>query len=139
MAATVAARVGKAEDNTLAPALPLPLVGAVPEGQPRGKAVAGGMPWLLPLVAEAIDNCMSRKEAAIRMGISEGVLSRQLSNQDGKCLNFEKFGALGEGPAIELARILRRRFGLDDPAERIRQAATLVTQGLAMLVSEAQR
>lgn len=139
MATTLPARRREAEDNDLASALPLPLVGAVPAGQPRGKAVAGGMPWLLPLVADAIDSCMSRKEAAIRMGLSESVLSRQLSNQDGKCLNFERFGQLGDAVAIALADRIRREFGLDDPATRIKHAAALVTQGLSLLVAEAQR
>ena len=47
-------------------------------GNPGPRPSAGSL-WLLPLVAEAIDACMSRKEAAIRMGISEPLLSRQLA------------------------------------------------------------
>ena len=117
-------------DNTLAPALPL--VGEVPT-----PARANG--WMLPIVAASIDACMSRKEAAIRLGINEGTLSRQLSGEDGKCMNFARFGELGDGVAIELANRLRAHFGLDDPGTRMQHAMNLVTQGMALLVAEAKR
>lgn len=130
MGLSVSAARRQAEGNTLAPALPL--LGEVPTPAP-----AYG--WLLPIVAASIDACMSRKEAAIRLAISEGTLSRQLSGEDGKCMNFARFGELGDGVVIEFANRLRSHFGLDDPDARMRQAMELVTRGMSMLVAEAKR
>jgi hypothetical protein len=121
----------QAPDNVLAPQLTL--VGEVPT-----KAVAGQL-WMLPIVAASIDAVMSRKEAAIRLGINEGTLSRQLSGEDGKCMNFARFGDLGDAVAIELCHRLRAHFGLDDPQERVTHAMNLVAQGMALLVAEAKR
>lgn len=74
---SIAARLGQPEANTLAPQLPL-------IGEARAPRPSCGALWLLPIVAASIDACMSRKEAAIRLGINEGTLSRQISGEDGK-------------------------------------------------------
>jgi hypothetical protein len=133
MATTMTAPRGQREGNTLAPALPL-------LGEARIQARASdGHEWLTRLVADSIDACMSRKEAAIRLTISEPTLSKQLSCEDGKCMRFDRFAELGDAVAIELSNRIRAHFGLDDPAERMQHAMKLVTQGMALLVAEAKR
>lgn len=92
----------------------------------------------MPLVAAAIDRCMSRKEAAILLDINEGTLSRQLSCQDGKCMNFETFGALGPRVATALVDELRAYLLTDTDTERLeralkqREAAQRVIDEIAM-------
>lgn len=132
MPRSVSAAYGQAVGNTLAPALPL--VGEVP-----APATTTGHEWLTRLVGESIDAVMSRKEAAIRLGISEPTLSKQLACEDGKAMRFDRFAMLGEPVAIELANRLRAHFGLDDPGARMQHAMNLVTQGMALLVAEARR
>ena len=134
MTTTVSASSGQYQENPLA----LPLLGIARKGQESGNSVVDGH-WILPIVAQAIDDCMSRKEAAIRLGLNEGTLSRQLSGADGKCINFEKFGQLGEPVAVAFCHRLRQHFGLNDPAERLQRALSLITTGLNELVSEVRR
>jgi len=123
----------QAEGNTLAPTLPL-------VGEARSTAVVSeGHEWLTRLVADSIDACMSRKEAAIRLQISEPTLSRQLACEDGKSMRFDRFASLGEAVAIELAARIRAHFGLDDASTRMQHAMNLVTQGMAMLAAEVKR
>ncbi len=133
MANSMRAAYGQAAGNTLAPALPL--IGEARQAAPA----ATGHEWLTRLVAESIDACMSRKEAAIRLQISEPTLSKQLACEDGKAMRFDKFALLGDAVAIELCNRLRGYFGLDNPAERMQHAMNLVTQGMALLVAEAKR
>lgn len=131
MVISVAATQGQPQGNDLAPALPL-------VGEARTAPLTGDL-WLLPIVAASIDACMSRKEAAIRLGLNEGTLSRQLSGEDGKCMNFARFGELGGAVAIELANRLRAHFGLDDPTARVQQAMNLIAQGVSAIVAEVKR
>lgn len=133
MATSVATTRRQAEGNTLAPALPLIGEARTPVAQ------VAGHEWLTRLVADSIDAVMSRKEASIRLGISEPTLSKQLACEDGKAMRFDRFAMLGEPVAIELANRLRAHFGLDDPGARMEQAMSLVTKGMAMLVAEARR
>lgn len=130
----------KAEANGLAEQMPMPMLGAVPKRKDRqedGKLVGGE--WLFPLIANAIDRCMARKEAAILLGISEPELSKQLAGAEGKSLNVRRLGALGERVNVALADEIRGYFGLNDPAIRMAQATELITRGLAMFVAETKR
>ena len=137
MSPSVAPSARKAEGNGLAERLP-GLIGPVHrQGQDDGKLVAGE--WLMPLVLQAVDRVMSRKEGAGLCGLSEPEFSKQVSGAEGKSLNVRKLGALGPRFAIALADEIRAEFKLDDPAARIERAAELVTRGLALLVSEVKR
>lgn len=134
MRAIVANAARHLEGNALAAPLP-GLMGAVPrKGQEDGKLVGGE--WLMPLIEQAIDRVMSRKEGAILCGLSESEFSKQVSGAEGKSLNVRKLGALGERFTVALADEIRAHFKLDDPATRIERAAELVTRGLALLVAE---
>lgn len=115
-------------------AAPLPgLMGAVKrEGQPDGKLVSGE--WLLPLVANAIDRVMTRKEAAILCGVSESELSKQVSGAEGKSLNVRKLGALGERFLVALTDELRAFYKIEDPAAQQARGVEMVTKGLALLI-----
>lgn len=132
MPRSLAAAQGYTVGNALAPQLPL--VGEAP-----APAAVTGHEWLTRLVAESIDAVMSRKEAAIRLGISEPTLSRQLACEDGKAMRFDRFALLGDAVAIELSHRIRACFGIDDPSARMQHAMNLVTQGMALLVAEARR
>lgn len=134
MRSSVTAIDGQVPEQSLA----LPLLGAARSGQVAGNSLADGL-WILPIVGRAIDRCMSRKEAALLLGISEGALSKQIAGADGKCMNFARFGALGERVAVALADELRSHFKLDDPQERVQQAMELIGRGMAQLVAEAKR
>lgn len=128
------------EGNGLAHQLPAPLIGALPtprKGQEDGNLVAGE--WLIALVGNAIDRCMSRKEAAILLNLSEPELSKQLAGVDGKSLNVRRLGALGERVNVALADEIRNFYGLNDPAIVTAQATELITRGLAMFVAGAKR
>lgn len=137
MAPMVAKAHRHMEGNALAERLP-GLIGAVrPEGKDDGKLVGGE--WLLPLVAQAVDRVMSRKEAASLCGLSESEFSKQITGAEGKSLNVRKLGAMGERFLVALADEIRAHFRMDDPHARIERAAELVTRGLALLVSEVKR
>lgn len=140
MAASVAAARGNAVGQSLSPSLP-GLIGEVPSARRREVPPVDPVHhlWLLKLAAESIDSTIGRKEAAARLNVSDSVLSRLLSAQDGKCLNLARLGELGEAVTIDLAARIRRHFGLDDPAERIQHAMNLVAQGLAAIVAEVKR
>lgn len=137
MSASRAHALRHTEGNALAERLP-GLIGAVrPEGKDEGKLLGGE--WFLPLVAQAVDRVMSRKEAAILCGVSESEFSKQVTGAEGKSLNVRKLGALGERFLIALADEIRAQFKLDDPQARIERASELVTRGLALLVAETKR
>ena len=120
-------------------AAPLPgLIGAVRDDrQESGKLVSGE--WLLPLVAQAIDRVMTRKEAAILCGVSESELSKQVSGAEGKSLNVRKLGALGERFLVALTDELRAFYKIDDPAAQQARGVELVTKGLALLIQGVQK
>lgn len=127
MAATVASSRRQSQDNDLA----LPLIGAARRSQPIVNAVEGL--WILPVIAQSIDRVMSRKEAAIVMGLDEGQLSRQLKG-DGH-LSVVRLGALGERFWIALRDELAIYFDLNDPMAEAKQAAELITRGMSMLMA----
>ena len=113
----------------------LPLMGAVRDSQPTVNLVESR--WILPLIGQAIDRTMQRKEAAILMGLDAGQMTRQLQ-VDGH-LSALRLGALPREFWIALIQEVRGHFKLDDPAERVQQAMDLVSKGMAMLVSEVKR
>ena len=115
--------------------LDLPLIGAVPQGQSTVKALDAG--WILPLIGQAIDRTMQRKEAAILLGIDPGQMTRQLGG-DGH-LSALRLGSLPEAFWIALIDELRRHFKLDDPSARVQQAMDLIGRGMAALVAETKR
>lgn len=127
MGATVASASRQPQDNDLA----LPLIGEARRRQPVVNSVEGQ--WILPVIAQAIDRVMSRKEAAIVMGMDEGQLSRQLKG-DGH-LSMVRLGALGERFWVALRDELGVHFGLNDPTAEARQAAELITRGMSMLMA----
>jgi hypothetical protein len=131
MPRSVSAARTQAEVNPLA----LPLIGEARRGQPTVKADDGG--WILPVIAQAIDRVMSRKEAAICMGIDEGQLSRQLKG-DGH-LSVVRLGALGERFWVALRDELGAHFNLHDPEAEARQAAELITRGMSILLAARTR
>lgn len=137
MGASSSARRGESVGNSLTPELPL--VGLV-----RGKAAEGlSVPergrWVLPVAMKALDRVMSRKEAAILMGISEPKVSALAKGEDDKSFSLLKLGALGDAFWVALVDELRSHFGLDDPEARVKRATEMVSQGMAMLVAEAKR
>ncbi len=115
--------------------LDLPLMGAVRSSQAPVKSLDAG--WILPLIGQAIDRTMQRKEAAMLLGIDHGQMTRQLSG-DGH-LSALRLGALPQAFWIALIDELRAHFKLDDPHERVKQAMELIGRGMAQLVSEAQK
>jgi hypothetical protein len=127
MARSVAAAATQRQDNTL----DLPLLGEARRSQPAVKAVDGQ--WILPVIAQAIDRVMSRKEAAILMGLDEGQLSRQLKGEGH--LSAVRLGALGERFWIALRDELAVYYNLNDPMAEAKQAAELITRGMSMLMA----
>jgi hypothetical protein len=125
------------EGNGLAVSLPGLIGEARKPGQPDGNLVAGE--WLLPLIGNAIDRCMSRKEAAILLNLSEPELSKQIAGVDGKSLNVRRLGALGEAVLVALIDELRIYLKLDDPAARVTQALELVNRGMTLLIAEVKK
>lgn len=136
MRSTVSAAAGHRTGNEVSPSFPLPLVGAAPTPRDTRSDRHG---WLLPLVAESIDATIGRKEAAARLGIHATVLSRQLTGAEGKCMNFARFGELGDAVVIEFGNRLRAHYGLDDPKERVQHAMNMITAGVAAIVAEVKR
>jgi len=115
--------------------LDLPLIGATPKGQATVKPVDAE--WILPLIGNAIDRTMQRKEAAILLGLDAGQMTRQLSG-DGH-LSALRLGALPQSFWIALMDELRGHFKLDDPTARVQQAMDLIGRGMAALVAEVRR
>lgn len=115
--------------------LDLPLIGATPKGQATVNPVDAA--WILPLIGQAIDRTMQRKEAAILLGLDAGLMTRQLQG-DGH-LSALRLGALPQAFWIALIDELRGHFKLDDPAARVQQAMDLIGRGMAALVAEAKR
>ena len=115
--------------------LDLPLIGATPRHQ--APVNAPDALWILPLIGQAIDRTMQRKEAAILMGMDAGQMTRQLSG-DGH-LSALRLGALPQTFWVALVDELRHHFKLDDPAERVQQAMEMVSRGMALLVGEVRR
>jgi hypothetical protein len=113
-------------------ALDLPLMGEARRSQPTVKTNDEWL-WILPVIAQAMDRVMSRKEAAILMGMDEGHLSRQLRG-DGH-LSVPRLGALGERFWIALRDELAVYYDLNDPAAEAKQAAELITRGMTMLLA----
>lgn len=127
MAATVASPRGQAQDNHP----DLPLIGPVRRGQPTVKTDEGWL-WILPVIAQAMDRVMSRKEAAILMGLDEGQLSRQLKG-DGH-LSVLRLGALGRPFFVALRDELSIYYDLNDPQAEAQQAADLISRGLTQML-----
>lgn len=115
--------------------LDLPLIGAAPKGQAPVNLVEHR--WILPLIGNAIDRTMQRKEAAILLGLDAGQMTRQLGG-DGH-LSALRLGALPQAFWVALIDELRGHFQLDDPAVRVQQAMDLIGRGMAALVAEAKR
>lgn len=136
MGATVAARVVQAEGKTLTPQLPL--VGEARRPVPEGATVAERGRWILPIVARSIDRVMSRKEAAILLGVSEPVLSRYVKGEDDKSLSLIKLGALGDRFWVALRDELAIYFDLNDPNAEIAQATDLISRGISVLLRRAK-
>jgi hypothetical protein len=112
--------------------LDLPLMGEARRSQPAVK-IEDRWLWVLPVIAQSIDRVMSRKEAAIRMGIDEGQLSRQLKG-DGH-LSVLRLGALPPQFWGALRDELAFYFDLNDPQAEAKQAAELITRGMSMLMA----
>lgn len=115
--------------------LDLPLIGATPKGQATVKPVEAE--WILPLIGNAIDRTMQRKEAAILLGLDAGQMTRQLSG-DGH-LSALRLGAMPQAFWVALIDELRGHFKLDDPSARVQQAMDLIGRGMAALVAEVKR
>jgi hypothetical protein len=115
--------------------LDLPLIGAVPKGQAAVNCEAGH--WILPLIGNAIDRTMQRKEAALRMGIDQALMTRQLSG-DGH-LSVPRLGTLGPTFWTVLADEIREYFGMLDRAQLIEQGEALIDRGRQLLAKAAQR
>lgn len=137
MSHSIATRRGYAEGQTLTPSLPL--IGVVPAPAVPTLTDPARYGWLCVLADDAIKATIGRQEAAARLSMSESVLSRQLTMQDGKCLNLARLGELGDAVVIEFTNRIRSHFGLDDPSTRVQHAMNLVTQGMALLAAEVKR
>jgi hypothetical protein len=112
--------------------LDLPLIGEARRRQPVVKTDDGAL-WILPVIAQAIDRVMSRKEAALTMGMDEGQLSRQLKG-DGH-LSVLRLGTLPPQFWGALRDELAIYFDLNDPQAEAKQAAELITRGMSMLMA----
>lgn len=124
--------LASAQGQSQANALDLPLLGAARRSQPTVKTDDSWL-WILPVVAQSIDRVMSRKEAAMSMGMDEGQLSRQLKG-DGH-LSVVRLGALGERFWTVLRDELAIYYDLNDPQAEAKQAAELITRGMSMLIA----
>lgn len=127
--------VSKADRLPELPTLELPLVGAVPSLPSTFHPVGGD--WVLPLVGQAIDAVMQRKEAAILMGMDASQLTKQL-HAEGH-LSVRRLGALPERFWLALASELRAHFGLLDRAQMIAQGEALIDRGRQLLAQAAAR
>jgi hypothetical protein len=107
-----------AEGNSLN----LPLIGATPNSQPTVNGVDNGL-WILPILADALDRTMPRKEAAYAMGMDAGQLSRQLAG-DGH-MSVRRLGALGDAFWRNVVAALQVHFGILTKADLIEQADAL--------------
>jgi len=112
--------------------LDLPLIGEARGSQPTVK-IPDGWLWILPVIAQAIDRVMSRKEAASAMAMDEGQLSRQLRG-DGH-LSVLRLGGLAPQFWGALRDELAVYFDLNDPQAEAKQAAELITRGLTMFMA----
>jgi len=114
---SVANGVRRPEVNSL----DLPLIGAAPDSQATVNEIAGQ--WILPIIADALDRTLPRKEAAYVMGMDAGQLSRQLAG-DGH-LSVKRLGALGDAFWRNVVSALQVHFGILTKADLIEQADAL--------------
>lgn len=82
-----------------------------------------GPEWVLPIIGRSIDRVMSRKEAALLMGIDQSQLTRQLSGRPG-CghLSTLRLGALPPPFWAAFTAEIRIHFGISTRAEVRAQA-----------------
>jgi hypothetical protein len=131
MASTISPVARRSEVQTL----DLPLIGAVPGGP--AKVQSPDADWILPLVAQAIDRTLPRKEAAFLMGLDASLMTRQLQG-DGH-LSVRRLGALPEAFWVSLADELRAHFGMLDRAQILEQAESLMDRARQLFAKAAAR
>lgn len=134
MAASVPATDRRAPVQTLDRQLTLG-----PLGLPSRQTTVNSAPpdWILPLVARAIDQSMSRKEAALTMQIDQAQMTRQLA-ADGH-LSIRKLGVLGESFWLNLADGIRAHFGLDDDEQRLDRALDGLSASVQVIAQIARK
>ena len=120
----------------------LPLMGVVPG--PTARLTEGPAEvqrpeadWILPLVSQALDRTLPRKEAAYLMGLDASLMTRQLQG-DGH-LSVRRLGALPQGFWVALADELRVHFGLLDRAQLVAQAESLMDRARQLFSQAASR
>ena len=133
--ASMSPSVNRAERQAPVQSTELPLMGAVRDRQAPINLADNR--WILPLIGQAIDRTMQRKEAAILLGLDAGQMTRQLQG-DGH-LSVLRMGALPREFWIALVQELKAHYRLDDPAERVQQAVDLIGKGMAALIAETKR
>lgn len=92
--------------------------------------------WILPLLVRALDNTMSRKEAAILMNKDQAQLSRQIQSGHLTCADL---GALGEEYWRNVHDELRAHFDLLDKAELAAQGDRHMDRAKWFYAKAAQR
>lgn len=97
------------------------MIGEVPGRQSTVNSVDGD--WILPILMAALDDTMSRKEAAIVMEMDAAQLSRQGAG-DGH-LSVRRLGRLGESFWRNVVTRLQVHFGILSKAELIQHADAL--------------
>lgn len=117
MAISVSSGTRRPEVNPL----DLPLIGAVPSSQAAVNSADGD--WILPILMGALDDTMSRKEAAIVMEMDQAQLTRQGSG-DGH-LSVRRLGKLGDAYWRNVHQRLAVHFGIVSKADLIEQADSL--------------
>lgn len=131
MAVTVAQSRRQAEGK----ALDLPLIGVAPSSQATVNLLDGA--WLLTLIGDAIDACMSRKEAAFLMRLDQAQLTRNLSG-DGH-LSVLRLSFLGERFFLALLDRLRTHFHLDDDTQRLDRALEGLSSSVKVIAEIARK
>lgn len=114
----------------------LPLVGAVPK---KAERVSAGNSVttvdLCSILADAIDVTGARKAAAIAMGISGPVLTKQLTRVEGASPSLGRMAGLPPLTLAEFARRILAAVGNTDPVEEVHASLQAALTGLASAVS----
>ncbi len=131
MGSTLAAAHSQSEVNSL----DLPLMGAA-RRVPVGDAPEGG-DWLVQCAARAVDRVMSRKQAAIVMGMDQAQMTRQFTGNGH--LSMRRFGVLGDDVMRAFLDELRDHFGLQSEAERLDRALDGLTASVQVIADIARK
>jgi hypothetical protein len=111
----------------------LPLLGVVPPQVIEGKCLTEVD--LCALLAEAIDATGQRKEAALAMGISGPVLSKQLMRVENASPNLARMSVLKRETLLDFGQRILTACGAGDPRVQRQQIAEEAVRAIGKLIA----